>query len=394
MIQTLALLVFAITCGQVPAEFEVRLLGDKPHSGAVNTLDSDGTLNIGGEKIKGSDWYSLRRSAGVLPDWSRQPHVELVNGDRIRGSIVSADGDAIRLLLPLAGPAQIIRIPFSALRAAWLTRRPEDDPAWLNSPRKRDFIQSRNGDLTLGAIAVIDGERKVIRVAIEGKEQELPLNRVAAIGFNTDLARVRKPKGPYFRLTFAGGTRLSAASVSFDGTVWTITTQFKDTIRLASNNLLAIDVEQGRAIWLSDLKPTAYEYKTFDGEQFSWTADRCVSGEALRLKTPSGESTFDRGIGLHAECAITYSLAGKFKRFETLVGLDAKSGTRGDAVISMFLDGKEQELDRKGRLTIAGGPVAINLDVTGAKELKIVIKRANAGNVQDHVNLAEARLIP
>jgi hypothetical protein len=390
--------VFVLTVLAIAAipstDFELRLLVDKPRTANLQALASDGTITLGGAKIAGDEWYSARRVPGLLPPWPRGPHVELVNGDRITGTVVSADGGSLRLLLPIRGPEQIVRIPLSALRAAWITRRPEDDPAWLAGPRKRDVIQSRNGDLTLGAIAGIDADRKIIRYQAEGKEQQLPLSRIAAIAFNTDLARTRRPKGQYCRMTFADGTRLSATDVSFDGTNWSAQTLFKDTIRIPANNLISIDKEQAKTVWLSDLKPTAYQYQTFGGESFNWTADRSVIGDALRLKTAAGESTYDRGIGLHAECSITYSLAGKYKRFEALAGLDAKSGIRGDAVIVVAVDGQEREPDGKGRLTFAGGPIAINLDVTGAKELKIAIRSGNGGNVQDHVNLAEARLIP
>src|SRR5262249_55045054 len=160
---------------------------------------------------------------------------------RITGTIVSADGDSLRLLLPIRGPEQILRIPLSALRAAWITRRPEDDPAWLTGPRKRDVIQSRSGDLTLGAIAGIDADRKLIRYQADGKEQQLLLSRIAAIGFNTDLARARQPKGQYYRLTFADGTRLRATDLSFDGANWIAQTLFKDTVRIPASNLISID---------------------------------------------------------------------------------------------------------------------------------------------------------
>jgi hypothetical protein len=390
-----AFIVFSILCGQMPAEFEIRTLHDKPQVAAMQSIGADGTINLNGDlTIASGEWYSLRRVPGTLPDWPRAPHVELTNGDRIRGTIVSSDGDAVRLLLPIPGPEQIIRLPLSALRVAWLTRRPVDDPAWLVAPRKRDVIQSRNGDLTLGALSGIEGERKLIRYQADGKDQQLPLSRIAAIGFNNDLARARRPKGQFYRLTLADGTRLSATNVNGDGTTWTAQTLFKDTVRISWVNLVSIDVEQAKAIWLSDLKPAAYQYHSYDGEQFTWAADRCVTGDALRLKTAAGESTFDRGIGLHAECTIAYSLAGKYKWFEALAGLDAKTGIKGDAIIAVLVDGKEQELKKKGLLTLTGGPIAINLDVTGVKELKIAVKRANAGNVQDHVNLAEARLVP
>jgi hypothetical protein len=276
-----------------------------------------------------------------------------------------------------------------------LTNRSEsDDPDWLSAPRKRDVIQSRDGDVARGALTGIDAAQNLLRYQADGKDHGLDLLKVAAVGFNTDLARVRRPKGPYFRLTLADGTRLSATAVTFDGDSWAAQTLFKETLRIPRNEMVSVDVEQGKAAYLSDLKPAKYEYQSFGGEAYSWAADRCVSGQALRLRTPVGESTFDRGLGLHADCTITYALGGKYRRFEALAGLDARSGARGDAVLIVLIDGKQQEIPAGGRLAAAGPPLSVEIDVTGAKELTIVVRRGKGGNVQDCVNLAEARLVP
>jgi hypothetical protein len=344
--------------------------------------------------VPAADWYCLRRAAAAQPDWPRAAHVELVIGDRIRGTVVSADGDALRLRLELPGKEQFMRIPLSALRVAWLGRRPADDPAWLNAPRKRDVIQLHSGDLATGILSSVDADRNTVRFQSEGKDREQELARVAAIGFNTDLARIRRPKGRYYRLTLTDGTRLSALTIAFNGTDWNVQSFFKDSIRIPALQLLSVDVEQGKATWLSDIKPAAYQYQTFDGEQHAWSPDRCVSGDALRLQTPAAESTYDRGIGLYSGSTITYALNGKYSRFEALAGLDSRTGIKGDALLSIHVDGKEQELLGGGKLTIAGGPIAVRLDVKGAKELKIIVRRGKGGNVQDHVNLVEARLIP
>jgi hypothetical protein len=40
------------------------------------------------------------------------------------------------------------------------------------------------------------------------------------------------------------------------------------------------------------------------------------------------------------------------------------------------------------------GSVTVNVNLSGSKELTIVVRAAAGGNVQDHVNLAEARLVP
>src|SRR3954453_5104855 len=155
-------LLFALltaTAGAAPGDFEIRATGDGRLMAEIQSVATDGTVALaGGKTVAGGDWYSLRRTPAVLPAWPRGPHAELVNGDRIPGAVVSADGDAIRLQVSLPGrPAQVLRLPLSAVTAVWLTGRPDaDDPDWLAGPRKRDVIQSRNGDLALGALTAID----------------------------------------------------------------------------------------------------------------------------------------------------------------------------------------------------------------------------------------------
>ena len=381
-------------CSNPTVEFEIRAADGKPRTGTVASLAFNGTLVLdGGASIAAGPWYSIRRTNRPLPPWPQAAHVELTNGDRVVGSVVTADGDAI-IFAPTLAPERTLRFPLSALRVVWNSRPDDREPAWLNAPRRRDVILSRNGDLASGSLISIDRASNRIRLQVEGKDQELELSKVAAIGFNTDLARVRRAKGPFFRLVLADGTRLSASSVSFDGKAWKATTLFSDSLSMPAEQIVSIDVEQGMAVLLSQQKPTKYQYQSSDGESVSWTADRCVSGAPLRLKTALGESTFDRGIGLHSECTITYALAGKYRRFEASVGLDARTGTRGDAVLAVLVDGKERELPRGGRLVFSEGPLALQLDVTGAKELTIVVRPGRGGTVQDHVNLVDALLIP
>jgi hypothetical protein len=389
------LIVLVTACGQSSADIDIRVVGGIPRQGVIRSLNDDGTLTLAaGGPIAAGDWYSLRRRSGVLPPWPIASQIELLLGDRIGGTVAGADGDAIRWKLSVPGKEQVIRIPISAARVIWLNRRPDEEPSWLAGPRKRDVIQARNGSNYFGSLLDLDMTKNRLRYQADGKDQEVNLTRIAAIGFNTELSRLRRPKGHYYRLTIADGTRLHVATVSFDGSIWTARTVHREIIRIPDKEVVSVDIEQGRSAWLSELKPIEYLYHSFDGEQQQWIPDRCVCGDAVRLMLPSGESTFDRGVGLHSECSIAYSLAGKYRRFEALAGLDSRTGIKGDAVLAVFVDGKECELRSAGRLTFAGGTIELNIDVTGAKILKIVVRRGNGGSVHDHVNLAEARLVP
>ena len=387
--------VLLTTCGQMPEKFEVRRLEGESKSSALQSLTPDGSLTLASnEKHAAGTWYSLRREGISNPDVPRDPHVELTNGDRMRGTIVDADGDAVRFRLSMPGTEQFIRLPFSAIRVIWTVRRPASDPKWLHVARKRDVIQTRSGDQLLGAITSMDPDQNVVTFQVDGKDQRLDFTKLAAIGFNTDLARVRKPKGPYYRLALADGSRMSVLSITYDGKSWSAQSLFKEIVHIPNDQILAIDVEQGKTIWLADISPAKYQYQVQSADSIPLAVNRSVSGEFLRLRTSAGEGTFDRGIGLQSECSVTYSLGGKYHRFEALVGLDARSGVRGDAILVVLVDGKEQVLPSAGRLTLAGGLIAVRVDLTQGKELTIVIKPGNGGTIQDHVNLVEARLVP
>lgn len=389
------LAVLLTTCGQLPKRFEIQRLESEPLSSTIQSLTLDGSLTIAdGTKQAAGTWYSLRREGVLNPELIRDAHVELTNGDRIRGTIVDADGDAVRFRLTLPGTEQIIRLPLSTIRVVWSVRRPASDPNWLQGARKRDVVQTRSGDLIHCVITSIDSGKNFMTYQVDGKDQRLDLSKIAAIGFNTELARVRKPKGPYYRLTLTNGSRISVLSITYSDKVWTAQTLLKQEIHITNDSLLSVDVEQGKAIWLADITPSKYQCQVQDGDSIPLAINRSATGKFLRLQTAGGEGTYDRGIGLQSECFATYSLAGKYRRFEAMAGLDARSGIRGDAILVVLVDGKEQALPSAGKLTLAGGPITLRVDLTRAKEVTIAIKKGNGGTVQDVVNLVEARLVP
>src|SRR5947209_10454294 len=134
---TPSLLLMLAVSGQATPTMEARTVSGEPASGELRAIASDGSIKLGDRTIAAGEWYSLRRTPGVLPPWPRDPHVELTSGDRIVGTIAEADGDALRLHLPAEPADQTIRLPLSSLRAVWTRSRPADepDPEWLTGPR-------------------------------------------------------------------------------------------------------------------------------------------------------------------------------------------------------------------------------------------------------------------
>jgi NPCBM/NEW2 domain len=249
----------------------------------------------------------------------------------------------------------------------------------------------RNGDAARGSVAAF-GPEGVTFAADGGAPRAVPFKDLAAVGFNPRFARPRKPKGPYARLTLADGTRFDATAVALkDGEV-VAKPLLGPEVAVPVAKFVALDVLQGGAVYLSDLKPTKSEVSGFVGAGWPWAADRTVRGNPLRVLAPAGESTFDRGLGTHPRTTLTYALNGDYVRFEALVGLDAGTGKRGRASVRVLLDGKPADLPDLKALT-AGPAVPVKLDVRGAKELTLEVDFGPTGDVQADVNWAGARLI-
>ena len=116
----------------------------------------------------------------------------------------------------------------------------------------------------------------------------LPLSRVAAVTFDPALARVRKPKGPFARLVTADGSRLSLAAATADASTLKGTTTFGTAVEVPLADVIALDVFQGKATYLSDLKPKRATVEGFNGMAWPWAAVQRTSFllERLTLEGP------------------------------------------------------------------------------------------------------------
>src|SRR5262249_56243474 len=101
------------------------------------------------------------------------------------------------------------------------------------------------------------------------------------------LATVPRPRGTYGRVVLTDGTRLSLQSAECaDGETLTGTTVFDAEIRVPVEQVAALDLHQGRAVYLSDLKPLRYEHTPYLGLAWPLVIDGSVAGRAPRPPPP------------------------------------------------------------------------------------------------------------
>jgi hypothetical protein len=371
-------------------------------SGPLEELAADWSVRLGGAKlvqVKGGDLLSLHRSGQSLPGFDLgEQHLVFVNGDRVRGTVLRLDGEKVQFRFPPEqGDGKAVTVPLSALAVIWLG--PPDDVGEPDrllrqlaaGQRTRDTVRLRNGDLLEGILTALDD--KVVRLEAGKKQEQVPRDKVAGIALSTELASDLRPKGTYARVVLANGTRLSLGKASCDGKTLTGTTLFDVTVRLPLEQVRALNLFQGRAVYLSDLKPKRYDFTPFLDREWPWVRDGSVAGRDMVL----AGSTYTKGVGLHSESRLTYDLGGAYQRFEALVGIDDRTGREngreGSARIGVLVDGKAQDVGGDKDLTPRGGPRAVKVNVAGARELTLVVEFGRRQDVLDHVDWADARLV-
>jgi hypothetical protein len=393
------LVLAALAAGQpAPGPFVAVSPADGRPVGKLLKLFSDGAAELAtaDRVVTVPDVVSLRRVGVPQPALPRGPGLVTTTGDCVPGRLVGGDANALRFQPTVAeGPWDV---PLPAVAAVWLTTPPAGTPPdldrvpWLGPNRKRDVLRLRNGDTTSGTVAGFDKDGDALRFKPDaGEERVVPLASVGAVVFNPALATARRPKGAYTLVVLRDGTRLHLAGASADETTLRGKTLFGPAVELPVAEVVALDTVRGKATDLSALKPKV-EQGGFLGVAWPWAADRTVRGDPLRLLTANGVETFDRGLGTHPRTVLTYELAGKYRRFEALVGLDPVTGRQGRAVVRLTVDGTDAT--PSGLTSLTPGPaVPVRVDLAGAKQLTLTVDAGPAGDVQADVNWADARLI-
>ena len=314
--------------------------------------------------------------------------VLLTNGDSLRGEILAPpedhDGESIALRSRALGN---LNVPLGLTRALIPETTPESErklEAKLDDQEASDWIMIRDGGLSTGTIleisdtgVVIEDERVGSQLTFAYTEMDIAV-----------LALLDEPP--------ATPSALHVVVRLVDGSVLTgvLDRLEKDAIYLrhplaGKDKLLSIPVsraaelaiENGSFVYLSDLDPVQVEQRfppgwTFEVERWGWKRDASVDGGPLRL----GGRTYEKGLGVHSYCKLSFPLGGNFKEFRAVVGLDDETRWRGGdvpnlgaVVFRVEVDGKPAKSLPEGLVRRKGeDPQEIKVDVTGASTITLI----------------------
>lgn len=383
--------------------FTLRTADGESLRGPLRSLEDDWSIRIGegkGRRIAGANVLTLRRQDGPLPPFPAGPQLFLHGGDRIPASKVRVVNERVLFHHPDLDGGREVGIPLSSLALYWqaapltATNSEVFSRRAVQTTRERDQLVLRNGDVLDGVLSTLDANQASFEV--DQKTGMIDKAQIAALAPSTELAVALRPKGMYAFVTLLGGPESRGTRVSLRTGVLTADghlegeTPFGAKLRVPLEQVAAIDIFQGKAVYLSDLRPTRYEHQPFLDASWPLGTDCGVTLRDLRL----AGGVFAKGLGMHSRARVTYTLTETFRRFEALVGLDDKTGRRGSVRLSVHVNGKTADLGLAGEeMTFKRGAIPLSVPLKGAKELTLEVDFGEGGDVEDHVNWADAMLV-
>jgi alpha-galactosidase len=145
---------------------------------------------------------------------------------------------------------------------------------------------------------------------------------------------------------------------------------------------LALKNPPPQAIWLDRL-----DLRKIDQGYGSPQAGRSVDRHPITLHG----QVFAHGIGTHAESEMRIDLGGAALRFMAVVGVDDEVGRKGSVGFEVWVDGKKSA--ESGILRGGQKPKLLSVDLSGARQLVLIVNDGKDGIDHDHADWAGAALV-
>lgn len=323
-----------------------------------------------------------------------------VSGDRLKGQIVRLQSDV--LLTETAGVGNVA-IPLTALRgfltmpiegkagrrAIGLVTGDDEDPTG-----KMDQVLDRRTAGYEGVLEAIDS--KELHLDHERLRRIVPLSilHLAGVRLARDTQTPRPPLSsqPFVKVLTRDGSTLEGLLHSVRHGKWHLhpTWQPDKVLAVPVEEVVAVEVLNGQAIYLSQLQPSEVKEKAILTPQQRYRLNQNCQGNPLSI----GGNHYAWGIGVHANSSLTFDVGGNWSKFESVVGIDDQAGKGGSVTFQVLGDGKElykSPVIRGG--ATAKTPTVVAVSIKGVKKLTLVVDATEDLDLGDLADWAGARLL-
>lgn len=283
-------------------------------------------------------------------------------------ALVAAGADRLRATTPLGE----LELPLDVV-LGWGAELPaasrEQDVALLEG----GLVEGRLLGIADGALRLqtrLDPEPLVVPLAAV-RALRLALPRRAPSGLHL-VARLHPERPPLLLVPAGGGLALAAWPAA--------------ALRAEALGALALRVEGGRRVYLSQLPPETVEERGAFGVVWPYQRDRGLHGGPLRLMGVA----YERGLAVHSAARLAWRLDGAYRQLRAMVGISDEVAPEGDCLVHLEGDGRRLW---SARLIGGEAPRRLELDLAGVQRLTLMVELGERFDIGDHALLADAQLI-
>jgi hypothetical protein len=340
--------------------------------------------------------------------------VELIDGTTLpcKSIFITQSQVTVKLAIPKRTDNQSLTLPakqVSAIRFRTLDAplaKQWDEMLRLNLASDVLAVLKKDGkslDYVEGIIGDVTEDK--IEFKLEGASQRVDRGKIAGIVYYRPDRRMTRER----QATIHGrsGFRSQAAALELNDTQLQITTVAGIKLTWALDDITSADFSAGKLMYLSDIEAASEKWTPLvalpstaklAAEYGQPRRDKSAYGGPLTLlmkadalaDAQENTRTFNKGVAIRSRTEIVYRLPAGFQRFTALAGIDPATSANGNVRLIISADDRVI-LDTE----IAGNEPAqpIQLEITGAKRLKILVDYGQNLDTGDWLNLCDARIV-
>ena len=102
-----------------------------------------------------------------------------------------------------------------------------------------------------------------------------------------------------------------------------------------------------------------------------------------------------RGLGMHSASRLAYDVPSGWNRLEADIALDDAAGLEGSAIFKVVVENGGQWQAAYESPIVRGGdaPLPVKIDLKGVTRAALLVEYADRGDVLDHANWLNVRLV-
>ncbi len=324
---------------------------------------------------------------GTPAEPARTPILVLADGGLLPADVAGIDKEQLAGESDLLGP---LKIPLESLAGILFhppAGRPTRDRLLARIVRAggdSDRLILDNGDEVTGLVTGLEND--TLRITTDAGPTDVALRRIVAVLFTPTAKKPPARQGFRAWAGLSDGSRLLVTKLLIAGHSLEMTGIGGQTWRAAAGELVSLQPLGGRAVYLSDLRPTRYRHVPYLNLSWPYYDDHNVTGGLLRC----GGRLYLKGLGVHSAARLGYALDGSYRRFQAELGIDDSTGGRGSVEFRILVDGRQRWAS--GPIRGGAAPVPVSIDLAGAKRLELVVDFGERGDELDHADWLDARL--